>query len=106
MEVSFLESAAGVVEGAELDGDAGADSDEWGEGAFVEGEGAFVGEDGGGAGQGGGVCGGGLEADFDYVEWLTWKSAGSCQSLTFWKARTVEYSFTDFSQASAFNQAF
>ena len=90
MKVAFFESAAGVVKGTELHGDAGADADEGGEGAFVEGESAFVGEDGGGAGQGGGVCGGGLEADFDYVEWLTWKSAGSCQSLIFPKVTTVE----------------
>jgi hypothetical protein len=39
--VAGLEAAAGFVEGAELDGDAGADADEGREGAFVEGEGAF-----------------------------------------------------------------
>ena len=67
MEVAFLEGASGVVEGAELDGDAGADADEWGEGAFVEGEGAFLLEDGGGTGGGAGVARCGLQADFDYV---------------------------------------
>lgn len=32
-----FECSAGVVETSELDGDAGADSNQWGEGAFVEG---------------------------------------------------------------------
>lgn len=38
--VSF-EAAASFVEGTELDGDTGTNSDEWGESAFVEGEGAL-----------------------------------------------------------------
>lgn len=67
---ALLEEAAGRVEGAELDGDAGADAQERGQGAFVEGERAFVLVDGGGGGEGGGVLGGGLEADFDYVKGL------------------------------------
>jgi hypothetical protein len=36
MGIDFFELAACVVEGAELDGDAGADADEGGESAFVE----------------------------------------------------------------------
>ena len=36
MGIDFFELAACVVEGAELDGDAGADADEGGETAFVE----------------------------------------------------------------------
>jgi hypothetical protein len=70
---AVFEVAAGGVEGAELDGDAGADAEERGEGAFVKGEGAFVAVDGGGGGEGGGVGGGGLEADFDNVEGLAWR---------------------------------
>jgi hypothetical protein len=66
-EVALLEGAARVVEGAELDGDAGADADEGRESAFVEGRGAFVAEDGGRAREGRGVGCGCLEADFDYV---------------------------------------
>lgn len=62
-----LEVAAGVVEAAELDGDAGANSDKGREGAFVEGGGAFVLEDRGRAGEGVGVGCCGLEADFNYV---------------------------------------
>lgn len=69
---ALLEEAAGRVEGAELDGDAGADAQKGGQGALVEGERAFVLVDGGGGGEGGGVLGGGLEADFDYVEGLAW----------------------------------
>lgn len=40
--VARLEEAAGLVEGAELDGDAGPDPDEGGEGALVEGQCALV----------------------------------------------------------------
>ena len=39
---ALLELAAGVVEGAELDGDAGTDAEERGEGALVESESAFI----------------------------------------------------------------
>lgn len=67
-----FEAAASGVEGAELDRHARADADEGREGAFVEGEGAFFLVDGLGGGQGGGVEGGGLQADFDDVEWLAW----------------------------------
>ena len=65
--VAGFEGAAGVVEAAELDGDAGADSDERGEGAFVEGGGAFVAEDLGCAVEGASVVCRGLEADFDDI---------------------------------------
>lgn len=58
------------MEGAELDGDAGADAQQRGQGSLVEGECAFVLVDGGGGGEGGGILGGGLQADFDYVEGL------------------------------------
>lgn len=60
------------MEGAELDGDAGTDSDEGGEGAFVECEGSFSLVDGFGGDEGVGVLGCGLKTDFDYVEWLAW----------------------------------
>jgi hypothetical protein len=70
--VPVLEEALGVAETAELDGDAGADAEEGGEGAFIEGEGAFVAVDGGCGVEGGVVGGGGLEADFDDIEWLAW----------------------------------
>jgi len=53
-----------------LHGDAGADAEEGCERAFVEGERAFVAVDGGGGDEGVGVGGGGLEADFYYVEGL------------------------------------
>lgn len=43
--VAGFEGATGVVECAELDGDAGADAEEWGESALVEGAAAFVFED-------------------------------------------------------------
>lgn len=69
---AVFEVATRGVEGAELDGDAGADAEERGEGAFVEGQGSFVAVDGGGGGEGGGVGGGGLEANFDDVEGLAW----------------------------------
>jgi len=46
--VAVLKPAAGGVEGTELDGDAGADAEERGEGALVEGGRALVGEDGAG----------------------------------------------------------
>ena len=65
--VAGLELAARVVKGAELDGDAGADPDERGEGAFVEGEGAFGAVDFAGCVEGAGVLGGCLEAHFDDV---------------------------------------
>lgn len=67
MEVAFFEGSSGIVECAELDGDACADADEGGEGAFVECEWTLVREDGTGARDGAGVFAGGLEADFDYV---------------------------------------
>lgn len=71
LQVALFEGAARVVEGAELDGDAGADADEGRERAFVECEGAFVREDVGRTGDGGGVGRRCLEADFDYVwTWL------------------------------------
>ena len=44
-EVAFFEVAPGVMEGAKLDGDTGADADKGGESAFVEGQRAFMGED-------------------------------------------------------------
>src|SRR3546814_14126620 len=50
--VALLEPAPRGVEGAELDGDAGADADERRESALVEGEGALVAVDGGGGLQG------------------------------------------------------
>lgn len=68
--VLLFKEAAGEMEAAELDRDAGADTDEWGEGAFVKGEGAFVAVDAGGRGQGCEVGGGGLKADFDNVKGL------------------------------------
>jgi hypothetical protein len=68
--VALLEPAAGVVEGAELDRDAGADSDERCDGALVEGQGAFVFVDGSCGVDGTRVLGGGLEADLDNIEWL------------------------------------
>lgn len=61
--VEGFELAARGMEGAELDGDAGADAEEGGESAFVEGERAFVFVDGGHGGEGGGVARGGLKAD-------------------------------------------
>jgi hypothetical protein len=66
-----------VVEGAKLNGDAGADADERGESAFVEGEGPFVGEDLSAAVEGGGVLVGGLKADF-YDVWWGWWLEQSC----------------------------
>lgn len=56
-----------------LDGDAGTNSDEGGERAFVECEGAFVAVDASCGGEGAGIGGCGLEADFDYVERLAWR---------------------------------
>ncbi len=44
-EVLFFKVSSGVVERAELDGDAGSDPDQRGEGALVECEGTFIGED-------------------------------------------------------------
>lgn len=69
--VLLLKVAAGGVEAAELDGDAGADSEKRGERSFVEGQGPFVAPDGSCCGQGG--CsrrGGCLQADLDDVEGL------------------------------------
>ena len=71
-----FKGAAGVVVSAELDGHAGADSDEGGEGAFVEGRGAFFFEDLGGAVGGAFVVRGGLQADFDDVEGLADEDLG------------------------------
>ena len=44
-EVLFFKVPSGVVEGAELDGDAGSDPDQGSESAFIEGEGPLAGED-------------------------------------------------------------
>lgn len=71
-----LERATGIVVSAELDRDAGTDSDEGGEGSFVEGGGAFFFEDLGGAVRGARVGGGGLQADFDDVEGLADEDLG------------------------------
>lgn len=54
---ALLEEAAGGVESAELDGDAGADAQEGSQSALVKGEGAFVFVDAGCGGKGGGVLG-------------------------------------------------
>lgn len=70
-DVGVFQVAAGGVEGAELDGDAGAYAQQGGEGAFVEGGGALVAQDAGGGVEGGGVGGACLQADFYYVEGLT-----------------------------------
>lgn len=59
------------MECAELDGDTGSDSDEGGESSFVEGEGSFLRVDSFGGYEGVGVLCCCLEADFDYVEWLS-----------------------------------
>ena len=67
MEVPFFESAAGVVEGTELDRDTGSDSYERCEGAFVEREWAFMGENRRGTRNSAGVLGCCLETDFDDV---------------------------------------
>lgn len=72
-----LERATGIVVSAELDRDAGADSDKGSEGSLVEGGGAFFLEDLGGAVGGAGVGGGGLQADFDDVEGLADKDLGN-----------------------------
>lgn len=68
--VALLEPAPRGVEGAELDGDAGADADERRESALVEGEGALVAVDGGGGLQGARVLVRRLEADLDDVKGL------------------------------------
>lgn len=74
--VLLLEVAAGGVEAAKLDRDAGADAEERGEGALVEGEGALVAPDGGCGGEGGRSWRGcRLEADFDNVKRLAWRLA-------------------------------
>lgn len=86
-QVTGFEPAAGGVEGAELDGDAGADADEGGEGALVEGGGAFVLVDGGCGVEGAGVLGGGLEADLDDVEGLTWSISAMPQRYSAHKLR-------------------
>ena len=75
--VSALEVAAGLVVGAELDGDAGADADEGGEGALVEGEATLVLVDGCGGVERGRVLCGGLETDLDNVKGL------SCVSVSY-----------------------
>jgi hypothetical protein len=75
--VALLEPPTGFVEGAELDGDAGADSNEGGQSALVKGEGAFVAVDGGGGVEGGRVLGRGLETDLDNIKGLAWESAVS-----------------------------
>jgi len=67
--VAALEGAAGVVEGAELDRDAGADADEGGQGAFVEGGCAFVFEDLRCAVESAAVFCCCLQADFDDIWW-------------------------------------
>lgn len=68
--VALLEPAAGGVEAGKLDRDAGADTDERGQGALVEGEGALGLVDGGRGLQGPRVLGCGLEADLDNVKGL------------------------------------
>lgn len=69
--VLVLKVAAGGVEAAELDRDAGADAEERGERALVEGEGPLVAPDAGGGGEGRDAGRrGGLEADLDDVEGL------------------------------------
>lgn len=70
VEVVVFELAFGEAEGAELDGDAGTDADEGGEGAFVEGEWTFLGPDLAGGVEGVGVLGCGLQADFDDIKGL------------------------------------
>lgn len=42
LRVSGFEGATSVMEGTELNGDAGADANERGKCTFIEGEGAFV----------------------------------------------------------------
>lgn len=79
-----LEVAACGVEAAELDGNAGADTEERGEGALVEGEGAFVAVDVGCGGEGGGWSGGGLEADFYYVKGLAWRRLAGDFRCAWW----------------------
>jgi hypothetical protein len=71
-----FEGAAGIVVGAELHGHASADSDQGGEGSFVESRGAFFFEDLRGAVGRAGVVGGGLQADFDDVEGLADEDLG------------------------------
>jgi len=80
--VEGLEVTARKVEGAELDGDAGADAEEGGEGAFVEGERAFILEVVAGALEGTERDGGGLEADFDDIEWLADEDLGGSSGGT------------------------
>ena len=72
VSVAGLDPAAGLVEGAELNRDAGADADERGESALVEGEGALGLVDFGGGIEGGRVLRSCLEADLDNVKGLTW----------------------------------
>ena len=62
-----FEGAAGVVEAAELDGDAGTNAYQGGECAFVEGSGAFIAEYLSCAVQGAFVVGRCLESDFDDI---------------------------------------
>lgn len=55
------------MKAAKLYADAGANSNERSEGAFVESKSAFVGEDAAGTGEGRGVLGCRLQTDFYYV---------------------------------------
>ena len=73
-EVVLLELALGETEAGELNTDTGTDADEGSQGAFVEGEGSFFTVDLGGGVEGVGVGGGGLQADLDDIERLTWKA--------------------------------
>ena len=70
--VAALEPAAGLMEGAELDRDAGADADERRERALVEGQGALLLIDRSRGREGARVGRRGLEADLDDVEGLAW----------------------------------
>jgi hypothetical protein len=70
--VTGLEPALCGVEGAELDGDTGADSDQRCECSLVEGEGTLVLVDCGGGVDGGGVLSGCLESDLDDVKRLAY----------------------------------
>lgn len=87
--VACLEPAAGRVVGAKLDGDAGTDTNQRREGAFVEGERAFGLVDGRGGLQGARVLGGGLETDLDDVEGLACGGGGWLGRVN-WEFATAE----------------
>lgn len=79
LRILALEVSLRQTETAELDGDARADSQKWGEGALVEGEGALIDVDRLRCLESGGVCCAGLKTDFDYIEWLTYSQV-SCET--------------------------